>query len=70
MEKIQWLCLMFFVTSNLINVDSEQISISINDIETHAFDENGFENVIEENERKSTNTSRPYPPPTVSKLIE
>ena len=69
MEKIKWLCLIFFVASNLINVDSEQISISINDIETYAFDENGFENVMEEIEHKSTNTSRPYPPPAVSKLI-
>ena len=63
MEKMQWLCLIFFVTSNLINVDSEQISISINDIETYAFDENELENVTEDNQRQSTNTSRPYPPP-------
>ena len=69
MEKIKWLCLIFFVASNLINVDSEQISISINDIETYAFDENELENVTEDNQRRSTNTSRPYPPPTVSKLI-
>jgi len=64
MEKIKWLCLIFFVASNLINVDSEQISISINDIETYAFDENELENVTEDNQRRSTNTSRPYPPPT------
>ena len=55
------------MASHLISVHCEQISISINGVETDVYDEDFLENEIKEDLNAFANASKPYPPPTVRK---
>jgi len=58
------------VISNLLSVHSEQISISINGVETDVYDEDFLENEIEDDLNTFANASKPYPPPTNFFMVE
>ena len=61
-----------FVATCLISAHTAQISISINDVESNAYDdeEDMFEDELKDYSNIFINASKPYPPPNVSKIIE
>ena len=69
MNTIYILLSTLFVISQSISVHSEQISISINGVETDVYDEDFLENEIENDSNTFRNASKPYPPPTVRKSL-
>ena len=68
MNTIYILLSALFVIFHMISVHSQQLSISINGVETDVYEEEFLENEIEDDSKTFTNVSKPYPPPTVREV--